>query len=264
VLRREARRVRGARARALGEGRRARRAAGASLTACRATAQASPVPSALSETIKMLTALAEQHDSLLVSYSGGKDSNVILDLATRTFKRVECFFMYFVPDLECIEEALDGARRRYGVPIHQYPHWLLGRTIASGAYCLNRRVHAEFGEWSLRDIYTLAVADTKIQRIATGAKRDDSLWRRRNMSQTRYADVVYPIEFWNKLDVVGYLRSRGLPIPSSTGRNASGIDLSTPSLLWLHDNHPRDFQRLCEVFPFAEAVIWRRTWYGVK
>lgn len=49
----------------------------------------------------------------------------------------------------------------------------------------------------------------------------------------------------------------------SSGKSATGVDLSTPSLLWLHDKHPRDFRKLLEFFPFAEAVVQRRKMYGI-
>lgn len=220
--------------------------------------------SALLETRKLLEKEAASSDKVLVSYSGGKDSLVILDLCLRHFKHVECFFMYLVPGLQCIEEVLDVARKRWGVTIHQYPHWLVAKVIANGAYCMNHISLDSLPEWKLRDVYTLAVADTGIGRIATGAKKSDSLWRRRNMSTAKYAEVVYPIAEWSKLDVIGYLNTQGIPLPASSGRSATGIDLSTPSLLWLHDTFPDDFRRLCETFPFAESVVWRRKWYGVE
>ena len=40
-------------------------------------------------------------------------------------------------------------------------------------------------------------------------------------------------------------------------------NLSTPALLWLHDYHPDDFQKLLRFFPYAEAVVKRRDWYDI-
>ena len=56
---------------------------------------------------------------------------------------------------------------------------------------------------------------------------------------------------------------RGIPVPANTRGTASGTDLSIQSLLWLHDHWPADFARVCAYFPFAEAVVWRRTFYGI-
>ena len=63
--------------------------------------------------------------------------------------------------------------------------------------------------------------------------------------------------------MLAYLQRQGIPIPESDGRNASGVGLSTPFLLWLYDHHPDDFRKLCDFFPYAEAVPKRREWYNV-
>jgi phosphoadenosine phosphosulfate reductase len=227
---------------------------------------------ALDSAERILRGAAEKSPAILVAYSGGKDSIATLDLCKNLrlpngrpcFRRIECFFMYLVPGLECVETMLDWARTVYGVTIHQYPHWILSKYVKHAIYCAPSLVHENLPEWKLRDVYTLAMADTKIPLIATGAKKADSLWRKRQMTTTQHWDVVSPLAEWTKLDVMSYLKARGLPIPESSGRSATGVDLSTPALLWLHDNFPQDFEKLCEVFPFAEAVVWRREWYGVE
>lgn len=215
------------------------------------------------ETLQILADGARKSDAILVGYSGGKDSLAVLDLCVRSFKRVECFYMYLIPGLRCIEEMLDYARQRWGVTIHQFPHWVLQKFVTSGVFCNNHYSLDDLPEWKLKDVYNFACIETGIPLIATGAKRADSLWRKRSLSTSAFDDVIYPIVGWNKFDVVSYLKARAIPLPNSSGRSATGVDLSTPSILWLHDNYPDDFARLCEVFPYAEAVIHRRTWYGV-
>jgi hypothetical protein len=51
-------------------------------------------------------------------------------------------------------------------------------------------------------------------------------------------------------------------MPDGSGLNASGVSLIPAELLWIYDNHPNDFKKVCEYFPYAEAVVWRRTFYG--
>jgi 3'-phosphoadenosine 5'-phosphosulfate sulfotransferase (PAPS reductase)/FAD synthetase len=75
--------------------------------------------------------------------------------------------------------------------------------------------------------------------------------------------MVYPVKKWMKADILAYLNANGIPIPKSDGSNASGVDLSSVAILWLHDNHPHDFERLCAWFPFARAVVYRRAYFGV-
>lgn len=219
--------------------------------------------SVVGDTLAALTSAASRDGAVLVGYSGGKDSLATIDLCSRTFARVEAFFMYLVPGLACVEEALDYGRRRWGVTIRQYPHWVVGNIVRNGVYCNSHWANLGLPEWKLHDIYDLAAAESGCRIVATGAKRTDSLWRRRQMGTWARDDMLTPLASWNKFDVLGYLQARGIPNPSSSGRNATGVDLSTPALLWLHDEHPEDFRKVCEAFPFAEAVVWRRKFYGV-
>jgi 3'-phosphoadenosine 5'-phosphosulfate sulfotransferase (PAPS reductase)/FAD synthetase len=215
--------------------------------------------------------------SCLVFYSGGKDSLALAELCHRTFERVDGAFMYLVPGLECVEEQLDFARKRWGMTIRQYPHWVLSRVLRAGVYRFvgfnqlldysagaGRHENSEgIPELGLHDIYAMAKAEAQIGLIATGAKKSDSLWRRKMMGNwgTR-KDILYPLKHWNKPDVYSFLMANHIPIPDTSKANATGIDLTQKSLLWLADSHPRDFQKLCEVFPLAEAVVWHRKFYG--
>lgn len=174
--------------------------------------------------------------------------------------------MWAIPGLRVTEEMLEENRKRFGVTIHLYPHWVVAKWLKLGVYCTTP-VDVVVPEWKLKDIYAIARDDTGIDVVATGAKEKDSLWRRRFMSAGSTGGwdfLFYPLRKWSKFDVIGYLKARKIPVPKATemAASASGIDLSTPSLLWLHDNYPDDFRRICEFFPFAEAVVHRRRFYS--
>lgn len=81
------------------------------------------MPSAIDTAKSALEKACSLSDSVLVAYSDGKDSRVVMDLATRYFKRVEGFYMSFVPYLEYINAGLAQAAKQWGVKIHQFPHW---------------------------------------------------------------------------------------------------------------------------------------------
>jgi phosphoadenosine phosphosulfate reductase len=216
------------------------------------------------DTLDLLREKQKESDSITVAFSGGKDSLVCLDLCSRVFKKVHCFFMHFVPNLKCTEDALDYARARWNVTIVQYPHWVLIRALKNGVYCDEGKNAETLPDWTLRDVYDLARAEAGTKYIVTGAKDADSLWRRRFFNTTKgWTDMVYPIRKWNKMDVLAYCKVRKIPVPKmSTTASATGVDLSTPSLLFLHKNFPDDFERILKWFPYAEAVVKREEIYG--
>lgn len=218
------------------------------------------------EALESLKKIATHKDAALVAFSGGKDSLVCLDLCVRAFKKVIPFFMYFVPGLECCETMIRWAERRYGVEVLRYPHWLISRAIRRGIYCLpTKRDVQGLPELTTHDIYRLVMRDTGIRVLITGAKDSDSMWRRRYFTITKMSELVFPIRKWNKFDVIAYLKRNDIPIPVSLGTSsgvASGVDLSTKSLLFLHENFPEDFKKIREYFPLVDAVIKREQWYG--
>lgn len=215
-------------------------------------------------TLAELRQAADKHDSVVVMWSGGKDSMTVMDLCKRTFKRVEAFYMYFVPGLASEQAKLDFCKERFGVTVRQMPHWASIRSLQSQAYVDAQPAIDMLPDWQLRDCYQLAMDDTGCKFVAAGAKKADSSWRRRFMKGTEHWDfMLHPIAEWNKFDVLGYLRAQDLPIPEARkGKNATGLDLSFSSLYHLHDSHPDDFKVLEQYFPYAGAAIAHREFFG--
>jgi phosphoadenosine phosphosulfate reductase len=217
----------------------------------------------IEETLKILREASERSDSVLVSFSGGKDSLVVLDLCLRTFKRVECFFMQWVPGIRCVEDPVIAGVARFGVKIHMVPHWAGMRALKAGMYCWQPGERDAWPDVKLRDVYSLVIEDTGIPLIAMGGKRKDGLWRKRNLDSTKgWTEVVTPIVGWSNHEVAAHLVSRGIPVPKGDSKDGSGVDLSKPSVLWLHDNHPGDFAVLEAHFPFVRAIVEQRRLYG--
>ena len=210
--------------------------------------------STLADSSQKLAELAVQHEAVLVLYSGGKDSMATLNLCVQHFRRVVGVHMYFVPGMKVVEEKLDFARHRWGVDFLMLPHWLLSKFLRHGVYCLPQR---ELPEVKLPAVLADARKRTGISLIAHGGRSADSLWRRRQMRATASKDLVYPVDGWNKADTLGYLKSIGIDAPPSFS-----WDLTTISVLKLHDQYPEDYQRVLEMFPFAAAIVKRRELYG--
>lgn len=202
---------------------------------------------------------------VIISFSGGKDSWVILDLAKRFSKRVEAFAMELVPGLEVFERPLRDAEQRYGINIKRYPNWTRASYLEMGTYCFEPEYVPII---SLADIQRLARYEFGIADVATGTKRSDSSARRRQANAlTKTPGLLAPIFDWKQRDVVSYCRTQRLPIyPGLTqycGSISSGVGLETDTLCWLHDWHPEDFRKIEQTFPFIQAAVLRRDWYGI-
>jgi phosphoadenosine phosphosulfate reductase len=219
---------------------------------------------ALKETTQILSKMFEQYNAVSVSYSGGKDSVVAMDLAVKTFKRVEAFFMYVIPDMECVQPAMDFAYKRWGITVRQYPHFAILEDMGNGVYC-NNTDRVVLPKYSLTDIYNVARADSDTMAVVTGMKRNDSMMRRQHMKWNEMGanHVWHPLAGWTNHDVRAYCLRHKLESPLSfSGQGASsGIGLDEETFLWLADKYPRDFFRMCEIFPYAEAAIWKRRFY---
>lgn len=143
--------------------------------------------------------------------------------------------------------------------------------MADGAYC-DLHWKKKISKITLAHVYRQVRAETGIELIAVGAKRADSVWRKRALKRNmgKMGAVINPIEGWQKMHVLAYLKSRGLPIglgeagTGSATNGTSGVrDLTVDGILYLHDTNPEDFKKVVAVFPYCEAVVWRRTFYGI-
>lgn len=219
--------------------------------------------SRIDDTLKMLEGLRAQHEHILVAYSDGKDSRIVMDMALRIFPKVSAFYMFFVPGLRHIDERMKAAEDRYGIQIAQYPHWSSIAALKYGSYCDPVPELRDAPDLRLRDIYRLALSQCGAKVVLTGAKKSDSMWRRRFLHSTQtWEEVQNPIVDWSKHDVVAYLQARRIPLPPAEKGNATGVDLAYEAVLFIHDTYPDDFELMAEYFPYLRALVERRRLYG--
>jgi phosphoadenosine phosphosulfate reductase len=224
------------------------------------------------KTVADLTALADKVPSILVSYSGGKDSLAVMELCTKVFGpgRVKAFFWFTVPDPEVCNQQLQLCRDRWGIDPVQIPHWDMVMCMKKGLWCDQKPGMEKLPDIDLKTGYAYAMEVCGAQVCATGMKDADGLPRRHFFANIRdggnpfWNRLVHPIREWNKRDVLDYLKANGIPIPEAEpGAVTTGVGLVHDALCWLHDKHPNDFQKLLKWYPYAEAAIKRRDWFGV-
>lgn len=207
--------------------------------------------------------LRNQTDSVILFYSGGKDSVVLLDLLSKmNFKRIVCCFMYLIKDLEHQQPYLKWIQTYKNTELVQYPHWVLSWYKADAYYMFHTEANKSAKKIQLQDIYRKVKKDTGIQWIVNGAKRADSFNRMIWLGNLKFnaiskGNVVYPLSYWRKKDVKSYINGHNLIRSIDYGNNtrASGFDIDLKTLLFMREKYPEDLQKTLKVFPFAGIIL---------
>lgn len=104
--------------------------------------------------------------------------------------------------------------------------------------------------------------------VANGWRADDSMDRRvvlkADGAVNRRMEVLMPIADWSTSDVLDLVRHVGAVEQLRVGgRRTSGFELNADWMTFLAENHPADYARVLEAFPFAEAITYRARKFGV-
>lgn len=214
----------------------------------------------MERTYRTITAVRDRSYSVIVFCSLGKDSLVTLDLVYPKFERIVCVFMYFVPNLEHIENWVNWVKTRYPkVEFMQVPHWNLSYILRGGLYCVpNPKVKLI----KLADVVKAVRLKTGIDIALLGMKKADGM-NRRLMLNGYEADeyihngVAYPLAEWTQKDVLSYMKQAHLPEPIRYSLKASsGTGFNIDCFLWLRENFPQDLQKIYKTFPMSERILF--------
>lgn len=211
-------------------------------------------------TLKVFEFLKTQTREVVLFFSGGKDSIVLLDLLTKNGFKVNIAFMYFVKDLEHIEKYVTWAEKKYKVKANKYPHWMLSHSMNDNLY----RFHTaeKIPNIKLSDIEKQAQNDFNCKWIINGAKKSDSM-NRNLMLKTYFLQAInlttkhaYPISGWKNQMCLSYIKQNKLPIPISYNKSkSSGAGLNKDFLQFCKDKYPNDYAKVLDQFPFAETLL---------
>lgn len=213
-------------------------------------------------TKKTMDFVREKTNEVLVFYSGGKDSLVMLDYARKNFDRVVCVFMYFVKGLEHIEKYLRYAASFPNVEVVQFPHWILSTIHKEGIYCKPTPSQKLL---KLSDVVKAAKNQTGIDWIFMGMKQSDSMNRRLMLrsytleSINEKSGIVYPLSRWSKGDVLSYIKINQLPMPINYGvkqSKSSGMVFSEATFLFLRKKYPQDLEKIYTAYPMSRQILF--------
>lgn len=208
-----------------------------------------------------LEELRRDTDTVLVAFSGGKESLCVLHMAVQVFPRVRPFHLVFVPGLRCVEDGLRQAERRYGLTVEYYTHAWAVNAMTCGSYRFTSHKFDRVKLLKYGDMYEVAKAESGCPHLLTGARRSDSRQRRILMDQGLFPGI-HPIADWSKAHTLAYLKRHSIPLPPQMKGSTTNISLSIQDLCWLHDEFPADFNTLARTFPFIPAAVARRRFYG--
>lgn len=205
-------------------------------------------------------------DSVIVAFSGGKESIVTLDLCFRYFKNVKPFFMYICPNLSFQERTLAWYEKKYQTEIIRLPHMDVSEFFHYGSF---RNPDFTFPIISINDIYQYVRLKTDTWWISAGERIDDSIVRRAMMKKSGSIDVqrgrFYPVSAWKKKEIMQYIKYHGLYLsPDSRKLGFSFRSLDGNELLMLKNEFPDDYQKILHLYPFAGAGVKRAEEYGKK
>lgn len=210
---------------------------------------------------EVLSIIRSQSDRVGVAFSAGKDSHCVLDLARQIFPEpdaVEAFYLWRVPELEVIRRLLARVERRYRIKVHTLPHFDLYRCFRHAVLQPHWSGLDRVQRVDMTDIETRFRADSGVDWILYGWRRNDSRSRALIISQTARIDWkarrAYPIGHWRRQDVLNYLRQNRITRPPTFGRREQGgVDFHPATLNYLRERFPTDYAKLLEMFPYAEA-----------
>lgn len=203
-------------------------------------------------------------DSVIVGFSGGKDSIVTLDLCFKYFKNVKPFFMYLVPELEFQERMLKWYENKYQTEIIRIPHFECSNFLKYGSFTL--------ADWDIdivkiNDTYEYLRQQTGYHWIAAGERCADSIVRNAMIKKSGSIDYkrgrFYPLAYWKKNEVLQYIKQKKLYLsPEQRKLGFSFRSLAGSELAIIKEIYPKDYEKILKVYPFAGAGVERYVKYG--
>lgn len=204
--------------------------------------------------------------SVIVGFSGGKESIVTLDMCFNYFENVYPFFMYICPDLSFQEKTIAWYEKHYQTEITRIPHMDVSEFFHYGSF---RNPDFSFPIVSINDIYRYMRVKTDTWWIAAGERIDDSIVRRAMIKNSSAIDVkrgrFYPIAYWKKKEVLEYIKYHHLYLGEDSKKlGFSFKSLWAKELFMLKQHFPDDYRKILRLYPFAGAGVKRLEEYGEK
>ena len=213
---------------------------------------------------KIIHNVREKTDTVILFHSGtGKDSIMLLDLCSKSFKKVICVFMYIVKDLDYENRYINWALKKYtNVEFIKTPHYAVYSFIKYGY--LGIKKDETQNKTLISKIDTKIRKQTGVNWSIYGFKKIDGITRRLMLNSTDNGVYIktqkaYPLMDLKNSDVLDYIKDKNLITPFNYGttKPSSGCDISTPEFLfYMEQKHPNDLKKIIEQYPHTEVKLY--------
>jgi hypothetical protein len=212
---------------------------------------------------------AERGDTLLLSFSRGKDS-IAAWLYLRDHFTIVPYYLYLVPGMSWEEESLTYYEEVFGQHIIRLPHPLFYKLLNDFVWQTPETV----ATIRALDLPTYAYADVDdllanahgldAPFCAMGIRSKDNLDRRRLIQQKGVVGLTgrrrffYPIWDWNVQQVGELILAHGVKLPADYamfGRTV--VAMTYRRLKEIRNRFPADFARILDWFPLAGLELFR-------
>lgn len=233
--------------------------------------QESQAPPSRTEPSEALVArMASENPTCLISFSRGKDS-IAAYLAIRDkFERVVPYFYEVVPGLEFVEDSLAYFEQKMGRRIIRLPapgfYRMLNQLLYQPPYTYDLIQWLGVEKHSHDDMQIAVCEDEGLDYETTynalGMRAKDSMQRtlyfQKNGPVNYTRKLFYPIWDWDKQRVIDVIRHAGWKLPVDYRYFPASFDgLYTRFLVPIKRYFPRDWERICNLFPLIELDIMR-------
>lgn len=216
-----------------------------------------------------LTAIRERTDTILLSFSAGKDSLAAWLVLREHFPRIVPVYKYLVPGLGFVERSLAYYEQFFGTRIHRYPHPSFYRWLRRLTFQAPQNTHtvlaANLPEFAHDELMARVRQDRGLPQdcpVAIGTRACDSPQRRLMFAKrgpvSKDGLTFCPVWDMDKADVVRVIADAGARLPVDYrifGRSFDGIDFRF--LYGIKRHWPEDYERILEFFPLAELELKR-------
>jgi len=214
--------------------------------------------------LEIIKKIKESNDSVILFHSAtGKDSIMLCDLLSKSFKRVICVFMYIVKNLQYENNYIEWATLKYAnIEFIQVPHYAVYSFLRAGY--LGIKKDESICKMKISKIDELIRKQTCINFSIYGFKKNDGLTRRLMLNNlidgiNHKTNKGYPLMDLKNSEVLDYIKDNDLikPFCYDLKKPSSGCDISQPKFLqYLKNKYPKDLQKVFEQYPMTEAALF--------